>query len=130
MRRTQCEVTRDIDPKEAEDLLERVPRACIAFARPDGPQVQPVKLARRESRYLIGGPLDAASVPDEGGEVVLLVDEGVYLFDVRGIHIRGYIKLTKTLQGLPEGFTWIELEPSKTTAWDYGRMREVNDASQ
>ena len=25
-------VTRDIDPRSAQDLLERVPRACLSFA--------------------------------------------------------------------------------------------------
>ena len=82
-------VTRNIDPAAAHDLLERVPRACIAFATDQGPQSQPVILVWREDRYLVGIPDHASNQPHSGEEVVLLVDEGVHFFDLRAVYIRG-----------------------------------------
>ena len=56
------QITRNIDLSAAHDLLERVPRACIAFAHNDGPKAQPVALVWRDNRYFIGLP-EAADHP-------------------------------------------------------------------
>ncbi len=73
-------VTRNIDPNYVQDLLERVPRACISFACDHGPQAQPIVLVWHDGRYLAGIPLAADRCPSSGQEVVLLIDEGVYFF--------------------------------------------------
>ncbi len=123
------QVTRNIDLESASDLLAEVPRACIGFAHGDEPQAQPVALVWRDDRYFIGVPLTAAHRPDTGQEIVLLVDEGVYFFDLRAIYIRGQVQLTESPAGAPAGSSWYELTPLKTVAWDYGTLHEVDDES-
>lgn len=120
-------VTRNIDPGSARDLLERVPRACIAFASDHGPQTQPIVLAWHDGRYLAGIPEDADPRPSPDQEVVLLIDEGVHFFDLRAIYIRGRVKPAEAPRGAPAGRTWFEVVPLKTVAWDYGTLREVRD---
>jgi hypothetical protein len=121
------QVTRNIDPGSARDLLERVPRACICLASDHGPQAQPIVLVWQEGRYLAGIPQDADCQPGSGQEVVLLVDEGVYYFDLRAISIRGLIKPVEAPADAPTGSIWFEVTPLKTVAWDYGTLREVKD---
>ena len=127
------QVTRDIDPQAARDLLERPARACLAFSGPAGPVVVPVILLWRENRYLLGLTPGSASPPAAGQEAVLLVDEGVYYFDLRAIYLRGQLQPIAapdwvTPDGAVAGRDWFELLPIKTVAWDYGSMREVRDA--
>ena len=106
-------VTRNIDPGCGRDLLERVPRACIAFASDHGPQAQPIVLVWHDGRYLAGIP----------------IDEGVHYFDLRAIYIRGLVEPAEAPGGAPAGRTWFEVVPLKTVAWDYGALREVRDES-
>jgi hypothetical protein len=122
-------VTRNIDPGGARDLLERVPRACIAFACDYGPQAQPIVSVWHDGRYLAGISEDADLLPGSGHEVVLLIDEGVHFFDLRAIYIRGLVKPAEAPGGAPVGRTWFEVVPLKTVAWDYGTLREVRDES-
>lgn len=122
-------VTRNIDPASARDLLERVPRACICFAGDQGPQAQPVVMLWREGRYLAGFPGETGRRPGPGQEVVLLIDAGIYYFDLRAIYIRGQAQPAEAPMGAPAGRTWFEVAPLKTVAWDYGMLREVRDAS-
>ena len=122
-------VIRDINPASARDLLERVPRACICCACDHGPQAQPVVLMWHDDRYLAGIPEQAERRPGPGQEVVLLIDEGVYFFDLRAIYIRGRVKAAEAPRGMPAGRTWFEVVPLKTVAWDYGTLREVRDES-
>jgi hypothetical protein len=120
-------VTRNIDPGRARDLLELVPRACIAFASDHGPQAQPVVFVWHDGRYLVSIPEDTDHRPGSGQEVVLLIDEGVHYFDLRAIYIRGQVKPTEAPGGAPPDRTWFEVVPLKTVAWDYGSLREVSD---
>ncbi len=124
------QVTRNIDPKSARDLLQGVPRACIAFAHDNAPQAQPVVLRWRQPQYLVGIPPSALPRPNPGQEVVLLVDEGIYYFDLRAIYIRGILQLAQQTSDTAPAYTWFEIIPSKIVAWDYGTMREVNDEHQ
>ena len=120
--------TRNIDPRSARDLLERVPRACLCFASDQGPQAQPVVLMWHDGRYLVGLLEEADRKPDSGQEVVLLIDEGVHYFDLRALYIRGQVKQASAPPEAPAaGCTWLEVVPLKTVAWDYGTLREVRD---
>ncbi len=123
------QVTRDIDPAAVRDLLERVPRARIAFASEHGAQAEPVVLVYQEGHYLAGIRRSASYLPSPGEEAVLLVDEGVYYFDLRAIYIRGRVQLSEAPAGATEDRAWYEIEAVKTIAWDYGSMREVSNAS-
>jgi hypothetical protein len=122
-------VTRNIDPDSARDLLERIPRACVAFAGENGPQAQPVALVWHDNRYLVGIPENAVQWPGSGQEVVLLVDEGVYFFDLRAIYIRGQVQPIEPPKDAPAAHAWFEVIPLKMVAWDYGMLREESDAS-
>lgn len=119
-------VTRTIRFEAAHDLLERVPRACVGFAGPHGAQSLPVALRWRAGRYLLGIPAGAAEAPQNGQEVVLLVDEGVYFFDLRACYVRGVLA-PAAAASLPAGYAWHELVPGKTVAWDYGMLHEVRN---
>ncbi len=127
MTATMKHVTRDIDPVNAHDLLERVPRASLAYAGDDGPCAQPIVLVWLGGRYLVGLPATATPQPTIDQEAVLLVDEGVQFFDLRAIYIRGHVKPADVPHGAPPNHIWFEVIPLKTVAWDYGTLREVSD---
>ena len=122
-------VTRNIDPRGAGDLLGHAPRACISFAADGGPQAVPVTLAWVDGRYLAGVAADAGHVPEPGDEVVLLVDDGVQFFDLRAVYVRGRADVTGAPPGSGDDRTWFEVVPQLTVAWDYGQLREVDDAA-
>ena len=119
-------VTRNIAPSAARDLLERIPRACLAFAGDQGPQAQPITLVWRHGRYLAGIPASTARRPGAGQEVVLLIDDGVRFFDLRALYIRGQAQPATAPRDAPAGRVWFEVIPTKTVAWDYGSLREMN----
>ena len=35
----------------------------------------------------------------------------------------------RAIDGLPSDCFWFEVQPTRTVAWDYGRIREVDDES-
>lgn len=112
-------VSRNIDLDEARDLLERVPRACVVAARGDDPDAWPVTFTFDDGRYFVVMPGDARR-PDAGEEVVVLVDEGIHFFDLRAVYIRGRVRPVDAAGSF-------EVEPMKVVAWDYGRLRDVDD---
>ncbi len=121
------QVTRNIDPRSARNLLERVPRACLSFASDCGPQAQPVVLVWQDGHSLVGIPQHADRKLEPDQEVVLLIDEGVHFFDLRALYIRGQVKRASAPREAPVDRTWVEVIPLKTVAWDYGTLREVRD---
>lgn len=123
------QVSRNIDPASAHDLLARPARACIGFSRDGAPVAQPVTVFWRDARYFIGIP-SGQPAPNPGQEIVLLSDEGIYWFDLRALYIRGAIQPTEPPDAAPAGHSWIELTPAKTVAWDYGTLHEVNDGNE
>jgi hypothetical protein len=120
-------ITLNVDPVEARDLLERVPRGCVAFASDEGPQLEPVSVLFKDDRYLVGMPSSAASHLTVDEELVLLVDDGVQFFDLRAIYVRGHVQPLSGMEGLRGDFFWFEVQPTRTVAWDYARIREVDD---
>jgi hypothetical protein len=122
-------ITLKVDPVEARDLLERVPRACVAFTSDEGPQAEPVTVLFKDDRYLVGMPSSVASHLTAHEEVVLLVDDGFHFFDLRAIYVRGHVQPLGWVEGLASDFVWFEVQPRRTVAWDYARIREVNDES-
>jgi hypothetical protein len=120
-------ITLNIDPAEARDLLERVPRACIAFTADESPQTEPVTVLVQGGRYLVGMPSSAMSRPTVHQEVVLVVDDGSNFFDLRAIYLRGHVQPLGEGETPAGDFFWFALQPTRTVAWDYGRFREVDD---
>ena len=119
------QVTRDIDLDSARDLIDRVPRARLAFASSQGPQAQPVRFVRRDDHYLVGICKSTRYLPNPGQDVALLIDEGIYYFELRAVYIRGQVQLVEAPSGAQEECTWFEVNASRVVAWDYGSMREV-----
>ena len=119
--------SRNVDPESVRDLRERAPRACIAFATEHGPQAQPIISLWQDGRYLVGIPEHAERWPRADQEAVLLIDEGVYYFELRAIYIRGRLQLAETPADAPTSRVWFELVPTKTVAWNYGMLREVRE---
>ncbi len=121
-------ITHAVDPEKMRDLLEGDPRACMAFVNAGMVDVLPVEFRFQEGRYWIGtsgGGSGPAPGPDE--PVKLLVDEGTYYFDMRGIWIRGRASFNKERPeaGSP-ALNWFQLVPEKFVAWDFGAMGEVS----
>jgi hypothetical protein len=122
-------ITNAVDPEKMRDLLERVPRACVAFNNAGMIAVVPVEFRFQAGRYWIGmsgGGSGPSPGPDE--PVKLLIDEGMYYFDMRGIWIRGRALLgeERPEDGSP-ALNWFQLVPEKFVAWDFGAMREVRE---
>ncbi len=117
-------ISRNITFDQARDLLERGARACLAFAGENGAQAQPVIVMWRDEQFFVGIPQNAAQIPAESSEVVLLIDEGIHFFDLRALYVRGHAHPVDPPPQVRSGFTWIALVPSKTVAWDYGTLHE------
>ena len=122
-------ITLNVDLTEVRDLLERVPRACVAFASDAGPRVEPVTIVFKDDRFLVGMPLGAANHLAAHQEVVLLIDDGVQFFDLRAIYVRGHVQPLGGVEGLADDSVWFAVQPTRSVAWDYARMREVDDES-
>ncbi len=120
-------VTRDIELKAAADLRARVPRACLAYAAGDGLANLPVKVIWHDERTLVALPADMELPPHNNQEAVLLIDEGIYYFQLRAIYLRGSLQIVESPAGETGNYSWYELIPSRVAAWDYGKMRLVND---
>ena len=118
------EVTVRVPLEESLDLLERPARACVGFTSEGGPRIEPVGLRYEDGRYLIGIE-PSAQAPDPASEVVLVVDDGVLFFELRAVYIRG---VARPIPSSPqEQLRWVELEPSRVSSWNYGRMRWKRD---
>ena len=108
------------------DLLEGDPRACMAFVNAGMVDVLPVEFRFQEGRYWIGTSGGSAPAPRPDESVKLLIDEGMYYFDMRGIWIRGRALFSEERpEGGSPALNWYQLVPEKFVAWDFGAMREV-----
>lgn len=118
-------VTQRVDPSQVEDLLERPPRAAIAFARSATVEPVPVAYRRSDGRSWVG--VSAETLPSEGPpeRVVLLLDDGRYWFELRAVTLRG--RLVTAAQPPPGGdarLVWLELVPDHVVAWNYRTLHE------
>lgn len=118
------EVTVRVPLEESLDLLERPARACVGFIRDGEPQIEPVHLRYEGGRYVIGIE-PPASAPDASEEVVVIIDDGVLFFELRAVYVRGVAQAAPSRP--QEGLHWLEVEPSRTSSWNYGRMRWKRD---
>jgi hypothetical protein len=121
--------TRLVPSEAMVRLLEAAPRATVAFTYEGEVEAIPVAFRFDDRRYLIGLPTGGGGPqPSPREPVKLLVDEGRWFFDLRGIWVRG--RLTPAASphsGMAAPLAWFELSPEKVVAWDYGTMREVPD---
>lgn len=107
------QITRAVELEDLRDLIEAPPSAYLAYAA--GGEAEAVRVdARRDGeRWLVTLP-PGAPVPD-GARVVLLIDDGEFYFELRGVRVRG------TLRDAGDGTR--EVVPEKIVTWDYGSMR-------
>ena len=118
------EVTVRVPLEESLDLLGRPARACAAFIRDGKPRIEPVHLTHEGGRYLIG-VAPGALAPSSSEEVVLVVDDGILFFELRAVYVRGVTRPVPASH--QEELRWVEVEPSRVSSWNYGRMRWKRD---
>jgi len=117
------QITRAVALEDVRDLLERVPHAHVAWH--DGDRVSAIAVSFRfaDEKYWIGVPPDTA--PLGGAQAMLLIDEGWYYFDLRGLRVRGRVAPADVPPpGSSAALRWLALLPEKLIAWDYGTMRQ------
>jgi hypothetical protein len=117
-------VTRDVEAEALRDLLEHPPRATVAFVHDGGPDALPARA------HLTGAPrfaVAADATPDlDGREVVLVVDDGPYWFQLRGISVRGTARrLAEPPAGAAANLAWYAIEERRRLAWDYAQVRSA-----
>jgi hypothetical protein len=114
-------VTRAVQPVDLAPLLDEPPRATLAFVSDGAIEAVPVAFRWSDGRYLVG--LKSGMEPPTG-RVKLLIDDGPWYFDLRGVWVRGTLVASGESADATTECAWFELQPEKTAAWHYGRMRE------
>ena len=118
-------VTRDVEPSTLADLLEHPPRATIAFIDRGHVDVLPVRARYRADTYRFGA-LPEVATDLENREVVLVIDDGPYFFQLRGISVRGLARRSdRAGRGETDALAWYVIEPRRILAWNYDAMREA-----
>jgi hypothetical protein len=118
-------VTRDVDPAAVRDLLDHPPRATVAFVHGGSAAVLPARARLDGNRRLFAVAADAAPVLDRQ-EVVLVIDDGWYWFQLRGVSVRGIahrVDAPTAAEAAP--VAWYAVDPRRVLAWDYGAVREA-----
>jgi hypothetical protein len=114
-------VTRDVEPDALRGLLQAPPRAMVGFVRDGLPDLLPV-VVRVADEHRFGV---TPTAPDlDGREVVLLVDDGPYWFQLRGVSVRGRARRVPDPPGATH-LAWYVVEARRVLAWDYGALRET-----
>lgn len=118
-------VTRDVEPSTLWDLLENPPRATLAFVDRDRADVLPVQARCRADTYRFG-VVPAIAADLDNRDVVLVIDDGAYWFDLRGISVRGVARrIDRVEAGEADALAWYVIEPRRILAWNYAAIREV-----
>ncbi len=118
-------VTRDVEPSSLKDLLEHSPRATVAFVDRDEVDVLPVRARFRADTYRFG-VLPEVATDLENRDVVLVIDDGPYWFELRGISVRGLARrIDRAEPGEADALAWYAITPRRILAWDYGAIRKV-----
>ncbi len=118
-------ISRAVRPEDLSDLLVGPPYASLAFAGEGRPDALPVAFRFDDGRYLIALPAEDAGLV-RGRRVALLLDEGCYHTELRGIRVQGEaVEIEDAAGDRPSPVAWLEVRPQKVIAWDYGAMRDV-----
>ncbi len=117
-------VGRDVEAAALRDLLDQPRRATVTFVDGNAVEAIPVRARCQGDSYAFGTTVDDLAAR----EIVLLLDDGRYWWELRGISVRGLARRMDAV-GLREGdveqLTWYAVEPTRVLAWDYGSMRQV-----
>ena len=98
-------VTRDVEPAALGDLLAHPRRATVAFVDRGQAEVLPVRARYRAETYRFG-VRPAAAADLENRDVVLVIDDGAYWFELRGISVRGIARRLDRLEGEMGALAW------------------------
>ena len=115
-------VTRDVEVSAVGDLLEHPPRATVAFVEGGAVEILPASARFTANAHLFGVRADAAPDLDDR-EVVLVIDDGRYWFELRGISVRGVAAHIEPPGGA-DRLLWYTIKPRRVLAWDYSAIRE------
>ena len=120
-------ITRAARPAAVQDLLDRAPRANMAFNNGGAIEAAPVAFRYSAERYWVALSRGAPG-PVAGQLVRLLIDDGGYFFDLRGLWVRGRLLAAEKPPevGSPD-VAWFQVVPEKVVTWDYGAMRRAAD---
>ena len=117
-------VTRDVEVSAVGDLLEHPPRATVAFVEGGAVELLPASARFAANAHLFGLQADAAPDLDDR-EVVLVIDDGRYWFELRGISVRGVaVRAEAPRDGGTGPLLWYTIKPRRVLAWDYSAIRE------
>ncbi len=116
----QKRVTRAVSPDDLSDLLLAPAHSTVAFLHEGKLEAVPVRLEFRDGRYIVGFAPDQPR-PELDARVALLVDDGCYHTELRGVRMEGTSKAVDQSPG--DGLFRLEVAPRRTTAWDYSAMR-------
>ncbi len=116
------EITRAVTPEDLGDLLEEPPRAAVATVRDGRAEAVPVEFRYESGRYFVR----AAAGLEAGPRAALLIDDGCYHAELRGISVRGHLAAPDAPPPGLGGF--LEVVPERKSAWHYGAMRKRDDA--
>jgi len=103
--------TRDVTPADVADVVADPRRATVTFVDDGEPAIVPVRARREGDRWRFA---TAAPTLDDR-EVVLLLDDGDWWFELRGVSVRGVARR--------DGDGWYTVEPGRVLAWSYGSLR-------
>jgi hypothetical protein len=116
-------VTRDVDPAAVRDLLDRPPRATVAFVDGGAAALLPARARLDGDRHLFALAAEAPVL--DRREVVLVIDDGQYWFQLRGVSVRGIARSIDAPAGAAaERLAWYTIDARRVLAWDYGALRE------
>jgi hypothetical protein len=118
---TKKRITRAVAPEEISDLLIARRWASLALVQDGSLHAWPTTFAYHGGRYYVQASQDDPL--DAGTRVSLLIDDGVYHADLRGIRIQGTIGDPMADSQTEAGRDWLEVIPRKVTAWNYGAIR-------
>jgi hypothetical protein len=103
--------TRDVTPADVVDVVADPRRATVTFVDDGEPAIVPVRAWHEGDRWRF-----AAAAPALGDrEVVLLLDDGHWWFELRGVSVRGVAR--------HDGNGWYTVEPRRVLGWSYGSLR-------
>jgi hypothetical protein len=118
-------VTRNVELSALRNLLEHPPPARVSFINREQVDVLPVRARYRADSYRFG-VLPEVATDLENREVVLVIDDGPYFFELRGISVRGLARrIDPGEPGETDALAWYVIEPRRILAWDYDAIREA-----
>jgi hypothetical protein len=108
------QITRTVTVDDLHGLLDGTFGAYLGYVAGGEAEAVRVRARRDGERWLV--ELPATTALEDGARVVLLIDDGEFYFELRGVRVRGTLR--------DAGAGQREVVPEKIVTWDYAAMRE------